>query len=147
MIASNNPSAQVATERLVSSNPHEVFAAFEDAELLTKWWGPKDFTSSFKVFEFRPGGRWVFALRAPHGVSYPNESVFREIESGAKVVIEHVSKPHYMLTVTLTERSGQTLVTWTQEFEGPEAAAKLRPIVEPGNEQNLDRLEAVLAGL
>ncbi|HKS90637.1 MAG TPA: SRPBCC domain-containing protein [Tepidiformaceae bacterium] len=146
MIASNNPSAQVATTRLVSTSPREVFAAFEDAELLTKWWGPKDFTSTFEVFEFCPGGRWVFALRAPHGATYPNESVFRELDPAARLVIEHISKPHYILTVTLAGHGAQTLVTWTQEFESPEAAAKLRPIVEPGNEQNLDRLEAVLAG-
>lgn len=146
MIVSNNPDAQVATERLVSASPAAVFAAFEDAQMLTKWWGPTDFTSTFEVFEFRSGGRWALALHAPHGASYPNESVFRGIEPGAKVVIEHLSKPHYILTVTLTERGGQTLVTWTQEFESREAAAKLRPIVEPGNEQNLDRLEAVLAG-
>jgi hypothetical protein len=39
------------------------------------------------------------------------------------------------------------LVEWVQAFDSPEVAAAVRHIVEPANEQNLDRLTAeVLAG-
>jgi hypothetical protein len=50
----------------------------------------------------------------------------------------------YTLTVTLTPRGGQTHLAWIQEFETPDAAAKLRHIAYPANEQNLDRLQALL---
>jgi len=145
MFESNDPNAAIANERVVAASPDEVFAAFANASLLTKWWGPTGFTSTFEVFEFRPGGRWVFKLHAPAGASYPNESVFGDIEPGARIVIEHISNPKYLLTVALTACGDRTHVAWTQVFKSAEAAAKLRRVVEPGNEQNLDRLEAVLA--
>jgi hypothetical protein len=50
------------------------------------------------------------------------------------------------LTVTLTARGEHTHLAWNQEFESPEVAEQLRPICEPANEQNLDRLQALLAG-
>jgi hypothetical protein len=47
--------------------------------------------------------------------------------------------------VTLTARGDQTHLAWVQEFESPDVAAKLRRFIETANEQNLDRLEALLA--
>jgi uncharacterized protein YndB with AHSA1/START domain len=142
---SSQPSAVVATERVFSAPPRDVFAAFEQPDQLAKWWGPKDFTNTFEQFEFRPGGRWVFVMHGPNGANYANESVFREIEPEARIVIEHVVKPWYRLIVTLTERGGHTHLAWDQEFESPEMAARMRPLSQTANEQNLDRLQSLLA--
>jgi uncharacterized protein YndB with AHSA1/START domain len=122
-----------------------VFAAFEQPDQLARWWGPKDFTNTFEQFEFKPGGRWVFVMHGPNGANYPNESVFREIQSDTKIVIEHVVKPWYKLTVTLIALGDQTHLAWVQEFESPEVAAKMRPLRGTANEQVLDRLQALLA--
>jgi uncharacterized protein YndB with AHSA1/START domain len=145
MSITNDPSAAVSTERLLSASPRAVFAAFAQPERLAQWWGPSGFTNTFQRFEFSPGGRWVFVMHGPNGASYPNESVFREIEPDSRIVIEHVVKPWYRLTVTLAPHGDQTRLAWVQEFESPEAAAKMRRISEPANEQNLDRLQSLLA--
>lgn len=145
MPEAHDPSAAVRTGRLLPATPRQVFAAFEQPDRLARWWGPSGFTNTFERFEFTPGGRWVFVMHGPNGASYPNESVFREIEPDSRIVIEHVVKPWYRLTVTLTDRGGETHLAWVQEFESPETAAKIRPISEPANEQNLDRLQALLA--
>lgn len=123
-----------------------MFAAFEQPDRLARWWGPTGFTSTFERFEFRPGGRWVFVMHGPNGADYPNESDFREVRPDARIVIEHVVKPWYLLTVTLTARSEQTHVAWVQEFESPEVAARMRRLCGTANEQVLDRLQALLAG-
>jgi uncharacterized protein YndB with AHSA1/START domain len=141
----NNPEVAVHNERVLSASPQEIFAAFEQPDRLARWWGPKDFTNTFEQFEFTPGGHWVFVMHGPDGANYPSENIFREIQPHAKIVIEHVGKPWYRLTVTLTARGDQTHLVWHQEFESAEFAAKMRPICEPANEQNLDRLEAILA--
>jgi len=133
------------TERAISASEEEVFAAFERPELLSQWWGPKGFTNSFETFEFHPGGRWVFTMHGPNGIDYPNECRFRELVPGRKVVIEHVVEPWFTLTVTLTPRGDQTHLVWAQEFESAEVAAKFRPLCSGPNEENLDRLEEVLA--
>lgn len=122
-----------------------MFAAFARPDRLATWWGPKGFTNTFEQFEFAPGGRWVFVMHGPTGASYPNESVFREIEAESRLVIEHVVKPWYRLTVTLTARGDGTHLAWDQEFESPEVATRMRPLAATANEQNLDRLESLLA--
>lgn len=140
-----DPSAAVSTERLLPADPRTVFAAFEQPDRLARWWGPSGFTNTFEQFEFTPGGRWVFVMHGPNGANYANESVFREIEPDSRIVIEHVVKPWYRLTVTLAPDGDQTRLSWVQEFESPEAAAKMRRLSETANEQNLDRLQSLLA--
>ena len=145
MSQANKSSATLSTERVLSANRRKIFAAFEQPARLAEWWGPNGFTNTFQEFEFKPGGRWVFVMHGPNGIDYPNENVFREIQPDTKVVVEHVEKPWYRLTVTLTARGDQTHLSWNQEFESPEFAAKMRPLCEPANEQNLDRLESLVA--
>ena len=140
----NNPQATVRNERVLPASPRQIFAAFEQPDCLARWWGPDGFTNTFERFEFKPGGQWAFVMHGPNGANYPNESVFREIQPDARIVIEHVFNPRYQLTVTLTARGDQTHLAWVQEFESPEIAARMRPICETANEQNLDRLESVL---
>lgn len=135
----------VSTERVLAASPAQVFAAFARPDLLAEWWGPSGFTNTFEQFEFQPGGRWVFVMHAPNGANYPNESVFREIEPDAKIVIEHIVNPWFTLTVSLVPRGQQTHLAWVQVFESPEVAAKMRALSGTANEQVLNRLQAVLA--
>jgi uncharacterized protein YndB with AHSA1/START domain len=130
--------------RVVSYPPERIFEAFARPEVLAAWWGPRGFTSTFEVFEFRPGGRWKFFLHGPDGSNHPNEIIFRELDAPSTLVIHHVSKPRYVLTVTLAAHEGGTAISWDQEFEDSAVAARIKHIVEPGNEQNLDRLQSVL---
>ena len=143
---SDDSSSAVCTARLLNASARKIFAAFENAERLAKWWGPAGFTNTFSTFEFQEGGNWIFAMHAPNGSDFPNESIFREIEPDRRIVVEHVVKPWYRLTVTLTPEDGKTRLDWHQEFESPEFAAKMRLLSTTANEQVLDRLEAVLAG-
>lgn len=145
MSQANDPDVAVSNERVFPASPREIFAAFEQPDRLARWWGPEGFTNTFERFEFRPGGRWVFVMHGPNGADYPNESVFREIQPDTRIVIEHVVEPWFRLTVTLAPRGDDTHLAWVQEFESPEVAARLRPLCAPANEQNLDRLQALLA--
>ncbi len=140
-----NPDAVLRTERLFSASPRKVFAAFENPVRLAQWWGPSGFTNTFETFEFKPGGRWIFVMHGPNGANYANESVFREIQPDTRIVIEHIVVPWFTLTVTLTARGDKTQLAWVQEFESPEVAERMRPLSKTANEQNLDRLESLLA--
>lgn len=143
---STHPSDAVfQTERTLPFAPTEIFEAFAQPEKLARWWGPNGFTNTFEVFEFKPGGRWKFVMHGPNGANYNNENVFEKIDRPLTVVIRHVSAPQFVLTVTLEERQGQTHLSWVQEFADAAVAASVRHIVEPANEQNLDRLTSLLA--
>lgn len=129
-----------STSREIPAAVEEVFAAFSDPERLARWWGPAGFTNTFRLCEFENGGHWSYVMHGPNGGNYRNESVFAEIESPGKVVIEHVSEPKYRLTIGLAPSPTGTVVSWSQTFERPEVAARIEHIVVPANEQNLDRL-------
>lgn len=47
--------------------------------------------------------------------------------------------------LTLTARGDETHLAWVQEFESPEVAATMRRLTDTANEQNLDRLQSLLA--
>lgn len=130
------------TSRELPAPPTKVFAAIQDPECLARWWGPNGFTNQFEIFEFKPGGKWVFTMIGPDGKTYANESHFGTIEQDRQVVIQHVSAPVFVLSISLESTPGGTLVHWEQVFNDPAVAKAVRHIVEPANEQNLDRLAA-----
>ena len=135
-----------STSREIPATVDQVFAAFSDPERLARWWGPAGFTNTFNVCEFKNGGRWSYVMHGPNGGNYPNKSVFSEIESPTKIVIEHVSKPKYRLSIVLASSAAGPAVSWSQAFEDSEVASRIEHIVVPANEQNLDRLSAEVLG-
>ena len=132
------------TQRQLSATPAAVFAAIADPARLATWWGPEGFTNQFETFEFKVGGRWVFTMVGPDGQRYPNESVFAAIVADSQVVIRHSCQPFFTLTITLQANAEGTLVLWEQAFDDAAVAQAVRHIVEPANEQNLDRLANVV---
>lgn len=143
----SQPSADgvFTTSRIFPFTPAQIFAAFSDADRLAIWWGPDGFRNTFEVFEFKPQGRWQFVMHGPDGTNYANDCTFLEI-SPQKIVIRHLSQPHFTLAITLTEADGQTLLDWRQALDDPRVAAAVAHIVVPANEQNLNRLHVVLLG-
>jgi uncharacterized protein YndB with AHSA1/START domain len=133
------------TSREIPAPVEQVFAAISHPERLARWWGPAGFTNTFATCEFKTGGRWSFTMHGPNGANYPNESVFTEIAPPNKVVIQHTSEPKFTLTIVLTASTNGTMVYWSQAFADAVVAAKVRAVVVPANEQNLDRLAAEVA--
>jgi uncharacterized protein YndB with AHSA1/START domain len=132
--------------REVPASPQAIYEAFRNPEMLVRWWGPEGFTNTFNVFQFEKGGKWSFVMHGPDGKSYPNENEFAELVNGSKVVMRHISEPKFILTVNLQPSTQGSVVTWVQEFENEQVAKNIAHIVEPSNEQNLDRLTAVIRG-
>jgi len=143
---SSNPQSSAYTERIIPATPAQVFNAFRQPELLATWWGPDGFTNTFEKFEFVPGGEWVFVMHGPDGTDYQNASKFIEIVPEKLIILEHVVKPWFRLTVTLAASGKSTLLTWNQEFDSPETINPMRSFIEAANEQNLNRLEKLVLG-
>ncbi len=134
------------TSRDIPVLPVDIFAAFSNPESLAKWWGPNGFSNTFNQFQFKPEGKWSFIMHGPDGANYPNESEFIEIVPNEKVVIRHHSQPNFTLTVTMKSSGIGTTINWLQEFDNEEIAKNIAHIVEPSNEQNLDRLTTLVCG-
>lgn len=140
---------EIVGQRIIAAPRELVFQAFSDPEQLARWWGPQGFTSTFQVFEFRPGGMWRFTMHGPNGSDYPNEHNFAEIVRPERIVYQHVQPPMHSFTMTMTfiEQNGKTELTWLMCFESVAEATKLRSFIAGANEQNFDRLEAHLASM
>lgn len=132
------------TQREFAATPQAVFAAISDPARLARWWGPAGFRNEFDRFEFQAGGAWEFTMVGPDGARYPNTSVFSRIEPNQMVVIDHTCAPFFQLTISLMPSSTGTQLKWEQVFADPAVAQAVAHIVEPANEQNLDRLGAEL---
>ena len=135
----------LCTARVLQAPPAAVFAAIADAALLARWWGPNGFRSTFQSFDFRPGGDWLFTLHGPDGADHPQVCRFTDIVANERVVIEHLNVHWFELTLSLAPQDGGTRIGWRQTFPDPQACARMAPLCAPSNEQNLDRLAAVLA--
>jgi uncharacterized protein YndB with AHSA1/START domain len=134
--------------RVLAAPREHVWRAICEPALLARWWGPAGFSSTFEHFDFRPGGSWRFTMHGPDGKDYLNENVFAEIAAPSRVAIEHVRGHRFVLTITLdTPDAGTTRVGWQQVFDSAEERARIAAFVGPANEQNLDRLAALVAEL
>lgn len=140
--AGSTADREFVTSRLIDAPRERVFRAFSDPVHLAQWWGPAGFSNTFHEFDLRPGGAWRFVMHGPDGADYPNESVFVEVVPPERVVVEHFSVHHFILTITFAAQDGKTVVGWRQVFDTAAEARRIARIVVPANEQNLDRLAA-----
>ena len=75
--------------RLFDAPRELVFSAFTDPEHLAQWWGPNGFTTTMRIFEFRPGGVWRFVMHGPDGRDYQNRITYEEIVRPERIVYRH----------------------------------------------------------
>jgi uncharacterized protein YndB with AHSA1/START domain len=139
---------EIVSSRVINASQEKVFEAWCNPDMLARWWGPEGFTNTFQTFEHWPGGTWEFIMHGPNGADYPNKSVFVDIVEPERVVFDHVVPPIFRMTITFdkTEQADKTRVGFHMVFESTEVCEQLKAICIPANEQNFDRLEAVLAG-
>lgn len=135
---------ELMTVRVVKADLERVFAAFTDPQILTRWWGPNGFTSTFHEHDARTGGKWRFTFHGPDGREYKNELVYLEVTPPHRIVLNHVTGPVYTATFQFTAVEGGTHLHWYMHFENKRFLDENADFVVKANEENLDRLEAVL---
>lgn len=138
------PERDIVSPRRLGVSAEAAYAAFADPRRLERWWGPKGFTNTMQVFELRPGGRWHILMHAPDGQDYPNASTFVDVVPGRRVVYDHDGHVFRAWLDFMPEGEGSR-VTLTMRFPTAEARDAVAQVCIPGNEENLDRLEAELA--
>ena len=118
---------EIVLSRVFEAPRELVFAAWTKEEHLTKWFGPKGFTTKTHECDLRIGGRWRFDMIAPDGKVFDNRMVFLEIKAPELLVLDHGSdkdddEHRFRVTITFDEQSdkngfgviGKTVVTMRQ---------------------------------
>lgn len=133
----------IVTSRVLRALPAAVFAAFADPAVLSRWWGPKGFRDTIHAFDFRVGGMWRHTLHNPDGRDHENEARFTVIEPEARVEYDHSSGKHFTLTF-MPAPGGKTLFSLGMTFESAAARRAAHELITCSNDENIDRLAAVL---
>ncbi|WP_157019301.1 SRPBCC family protein [Mesorhizobium xinjiangense] len=143
------PQAQARPELYIQRTldaPRElVFRMWTEGEHLEKWSCPTGFTIPFSEGDIRPGGSFRTCMRAPDGTDHWLGGTYKEIVAPEKIAFTHAwqdengnSEHETVVTVTLAEKDGKTLLTLHQAFFVSEAS---RDGHETGWNETLDQLE------
>ena len=127
-----------------------VFRAHIDPELLVRWLGPRDLTTTIDRYDARDGGTWRYVQKDADGNEYGFHGVFHGTPSPDAIVqtFEFEGVPgHVMLdTTTLEQRDGRTLMRTVSSFQSVEDRdAMIASGMERGVRDSGDRLEELLA--
>jgi uncharacterized protein YndB with AHSA1/START domain len=141
--AAHDHQFDIVTSRVLHAPPAAVFAAFANPDLLSQWWGPKGFRDTIHAFDFRVGGVWRHTLHNPDGRDHENEARFTVIEPAARIEYDHSSGKHFALSF-MPAPGGKTLFSLGMTFESAEAQRAARELITRSNNENIDRLTAVL---
>lgn len=99
-----------------------VYEALTKAEHIRNWWGPRQYGAVSAVADFHPGGRYRYAQRGPDGeVAFSGE--VREASPERIVYVEeYEAMPGHaaLVTVTLNERGGKTVMTLRSVYQSKE---------------------------
>ena len=152
------PARQLVIERTLNAPPERVFDAFTDPEQLTQWWWPRGFTCPAAEVDLRVGGTYRLAMLWPDSV--PTENPFSHYMGGEYYEIE---RPHHLvmsgragndeqgelfatlIDITLEPRNGGTALTMRQSYFEPLPPPAAMGGAEQGWNEQLDKLEELLA--
>jgi uncharacterized protein YndB with AHSA1/START domain len=58
---------QIVVTRVYDAPVDKVWKAWTVSDILDQWWGPKPWRAETRTLEFKPGGRWHYAMVGPKG--------------------------------------------------------------------------------
>jgi uncharacterized protein YndB with AHSA1/START domain len=115
---------QIVIEREFDAPRDLVFRALTEPELMVRWLGPRELTTTFELYEARDGGRWRYVSTDADGNEYGFHGVFHGDPSpdGTVQTFEFEGMPGHVAleTLTLEERDGRTLVRTVSGFQSVE---------------------------
>ena len=138
--------------RYYTVSRQQVFRAWTDPKQLSRWWGPKDFTTPVCEIEPRVGGRLRIVMRGPDGTDYPMQGTVTDIRNNERFAFDYealdqAGKPALQgrLSVTFADEDGKTRLSLSTYAEGlgPDAVYMLEGM-ETGWNQSLDRFARMI---
>jgi uncharacterized protein YndB with AHSA1/START domain len=135
---------EIISTRVFDAPRELIWEAWTNPEHLIHWWGPHGFSNTFHEYNCKPGGVWRYVMHGPDGRDYKNEVVFVELVKPERIILDHVSSPHFRVTATFEAQGKKTKVIFHQVFETVAEYEGVKKFAIPGNEQNFDRMAAHL---
>jgi uncharacterized protein YndB with AHSA1/START domain/DNA-binding transcriptional ArsR family regulator len=143
---------EIHIERVFAAPRDRVFAVYTDPQLIPRWWGPRDTTTTVDRMDLMPGGGWRFVMRDADGSETAFRGTYREIIPPERIVqtFEWEGMPGHVSveTTTFEDLGDRTKVTTTSIFHTTEERdGMLASGMERGMNETYARLDELLAGL
>ena len=105
--------ATVVVKKLISASKDEVFRAFTDSDIMSKWFFPGDDMSAEVTNHPVVGGEYTLKMHAKNGDTYTHVGEYKEISPPDKLVFTWNSDfvQNTVVTVTLEDSADGTEVT------------------------------------
>jgi uncharacterized protein YndB with AHSA1/START domain len=137
---------QIEVSRTFPAPVEDVWRIWTEAELVKRWWGPKDFSAPSAVIDFRKNGRSIVSMKAPPamgGQEYFSLWVYEEIIPFEKIVFiqslcdrrGNKIKPETVGMPADFPRDTRTVVIFTK-LSGNETQMKVTEYAEFGSISN-----------
>lgn len=140
------PDCEIVSSRIFNFQRELLFRAWSDQNHLKNWWGPAGFTNTFKEFDFRVGGKWIFIMHGPEKGNYANECEFIKIDKPSIIAWQRLSKPLFQVVAAFEEVSkDKTKLVFKMLFNTADECRKIKIFAVDKNEENFDRLENELS--
>lgn len=72
--------------RIFDIQRERMWRYWTEAEKLSCWWGPKDFTAPYTQIDLRIGGKYLYCMRGPDGKDYWGTGIYKEISEPNRIV-------------------------------------------------------------
>jgi uncharacterized protein YndB with AHSA1/START domain len=124
--AAGTADREIVVTRVFDAPRELVFDTWTDTKHVSKWWGPRGFTTTTESQDLRPGGAWRFVMHGPDGRDYKNKIVYLEIVRPERLVYTHPGEEDcepvkIHATVTFEDERGKTRLTLRMVFDSPAA--------------------------
>ena len=146
---------QILITREFNAPARQVWKAYTTPDLIKRWWAGERGTVTSVEVDLRVGGHWRYVMTADPGFEVAFHGEYREIEEPVRLVnteaFEGIPDPDgnaALVTMTLTEKDGRTLVEMLVEHRDKEGRdAHINSGMEGGMQESLDALEVLAVSL
>ncbi len=150
-VTADHEKREVLVERTFDAPRELVWKAWTEPERLAQWWGPRNWITTIKEFNLKPGGALFYVISGPDGMESWSRSVYQEIVPPERLVYRDnfadkegntvPGMPQMTVTTEFTEYDGKTTVVSRSIFETDKDFKTILAMgVEEGIGETWDRL-------
>jgi uncharacterized protein YndB with AHSA1/START domain len=146
----NKEGKTVTMDRVINAPRELVWKAYSSSELISQWWGPREYETVVDTLEFKQGGKWRFVHRKEETEEeYGFHGEYKEINEPAKIVwtFEWEGMPGHVLieTITFEDMGEKTNVISVSQYEDiKDLEGMVNMDMESGATQSMDRLQELV---
>jgi uncharacterized protein YndB with AHSA1/START domain len=112
-----------------------VWKAWTESNLLDQWWAPKPWKAQTKSMDFKPGGKWHYAMVGPEGEQHWAGMDFETINP-----LKGYTSVDYFADEKGNKNEEMPGMRWNTQFFSTGAGTRVEVIITFASEEAMDKL-------